>query len=55
MTLVKRVEMVGIGLYGAQYRRALAAGLGISRVTLWHVLSGARSARSRISIAQCSI
>jgi hypothetical protein len=34
--------MVGPGLYGAFWRRRLAAGLGISRVTLWSILSGAK-------------
>lgn len=38
--LQDRLEMVGKGVYGESFRRRLAKGLGISRGTLWSVLSG---------------
>ena len=35
-----RLALVGTTLYGQSWRRRLAAGLGVSRSTLWQWLSG---------------
>ena len=41
-TLPQRLEMTGEQIYGSAWRRRLAAGLGISRGTLWAILRGSR-------------
>ncbi|SDG60256.1 hypothetical protein SAMN05216338_1001873 [Bradyrhizobium sp. Rc2d] len=50
-TLPGRIEMVGTGLYGEAYRRRLAQGLGISRGTLWAVLSGRKRTARDVDLA----
>lgn len=45
-TLRGRLQTTGVGLYGVNWRRRLAEGLGISRGTLFNMMCGPGSARS---------
>lgn len=47
--------MVGTGLYGDEWRGRLAAGIGISRGTLWSIMSGSSRHKRDIDAAMVSL
>lgn len=47
--------MVGTGLYGEEWRGRLAAGIGISRGTLWSIMSGSNRHRRDIDAAMVAL